>query len=112
MPGLDHAVGYDHEVHKRNADRREVLECLLWSRDRQTLAKRGLRRLLAVVRADSPAYLTSTRDGNVTCVAPSGGGAAPHNSAAVWWLMYDPLGTSLRKAFALSSGVIATSRAT
>jgi hypothetical protein len=72
----------------------------------------GLRRLPTVVRADSLAYLTSARRGNVTCVAPLDGGAAPHNSAAVWWLMYDPRDTSLRTAFALSSGVIAMSRAT
>jgi len=53
MASLDQAVGHDDQVNKPDSDCRQVQEGLLWSRDWQTLAKRGLCRLVAVVRANS-----------------------------------------------------------
>ena len=83
VASLDQAVGYDDQVNKPDSDCRQVQEGLLWSRDWQTLAKRGLCRLVAVVRANSLANQAPKGRRQVTWVAPSAGGAAPHNSAAV-----------------------------
>jgi hypothetical protein len=60
MASLDQAVGHNDQVNKSDADCREVQESLHRSRDGQALAKRGLCRILAIVRSNSLANQAPT----------------------------------------------------
>jgi len=65
MACSDHAVGHYDEIDESDANRGKVQEGLLWRRDGQALAKRGLRGIFPIVRLHSLANQASEADGRV-----------------------------------------------